>query len=116
VYQLTEGAARLSKTDVAALSHDDHLRYFMIFLYSLLQDFASYVAGKEARSEPIEDILYSKAPLYLTDGERDDLLIQFNALLQPFMREDASGERRRYLAANVFIPDDSDSDDKREEV
>jgi DNA-binding transcriptional ArsR family regulator len=106
VYELKEGAGHLTEADVATLSKDDHLRYFIVFLSSILQDFSSYLEKQESTVPLGREVLYSKLPLHLSDTERTDLLIQFDALLQPYRNNEADGERRRYILASVVIPEE----------
>jgi hypothetical protein len=113
-YGLIDGAGMVGKDDLNALSADDHLRHFTVFVSAMLHDFAKYVKYAEAHQVPLDEGMYNKVALYLSESERTELLSQFRALIQPYMREDrespAKSPRQRYLLSSVALPD---PDDKR---
>jgi len=117
-YAMIEGAGLVSADDAAAMSSEDHLRFFLTFLMTLMQDFTKYVAHAEAQHVPPTEALYNKVPLYLTPEERQTLLVQTRALLLPYMSESLDETpRQRYLFGSVAIPDtdltpDEDGDPK----
>ena len=43
VYEIAAEAARLQPADVAGLDNEGHLRYFTVFISSLLTDFSRYL-------------------------------------------------------------------------
>lgn len=104
VYAVVEGTTRLHPDEIRAVSHDDHLRYFMVFLSLLLQDFSSYVEKQREENLPALDNIYSTAALYLTDEEYRALTEQVRSLVVPYTTQ--SGERKRYNFAFVSIPED----------
>jgi DNA-binding transcriptional ArsR family regulator len=107
VYRLVEGGGRLSAEEMTALSKEDHLRYFMVFLSSLLQDFSQALDKREGPDVLLQDVVYNKIPLMLTDAERDALAEQFRALVVPYMaRADADPQRKRYTFALISIADE----------
>lgn len=104
VYALVEGGARLNADDIASVNDEDHLRYFMVFLSSLLQDFSSYL--DKTQTKPDKDMVYSKARLYLTDEEYKTLTEQFRNTALPYTADQAQENRKRYIFGFVSIPED----------
>ncbi len=104
VYALVEGAARLSHEDIASVSDEDHLRYFMVYLSSLLQDFSSYLERTQSTSD--KEMIYNKVRLYLTDEEYHTLSEQFRALATPYAIDDGDPQRKRYIFGFVSIPEE----------
>ncbi len=113
VYALIESAGRLSAEEVAHLSGDDQLRYFMIFLSTLLHDFSAYVDAGVPDTAASSNALYSKVPLYLTDAELQQLVQQSGALLHPLAGNSADPQRKRYIIASMIIPDAEDQTENR---
>jgi DNA-binding transcriptional ArsR family regulator len=112
-YGLVENAGLLDRTEIGNRSNEDHMRYFMIFLSTLLQDFTKYLDTLEASPG---EMLYSKVPLYLTKVEQQDLILQIRLLLLPYMAEaenDSSNEpRQRFMFASIAIPDKDPKSEK----
>jgi DNA-binding transcriptional ArsR family regulator len=108
VYTLIEGAGRLSREDVASIGGEEHLRYFMVFLSSLLGDFARYLQTDPDPPMVLDQVMYSKVPIYLNDAEREQAAAQLRADITPFMQQ-AEG-RKRYLLATIVIPEQEQDD------
>jgi DNA-binding transcriptional ArsR family regulator len=104
MYEVVEGTTRLNRDEIRSVSHDDHLRYFMVFISTLLQDFSSYIEKRRDEEIPAIDNIYSTAALYLTDEEYRALTEQVRNLVIPYTT--SSGERKRYNFAFVSIPED----------
>lgn len=103
-YTLVEGAARFSREEAAAVSKDDHITYFTLFMMSVLQDFNEYIESDQPR-----EILYSKTPLHLTDEEFMALVGQMQTLLAPYTQPDDNLNRRRYFFTGIVIPKDEEN-------
>ncbi len=104
VYALNGKAALLSPEDMAGASPDEHLRFFLIFLVSLLDDFERYVASEP--SDFVGDGFgYRALPLFLTDDEFKKVVGEINTILRPYLDNGPSAERRRRLLATISIPD-----------
>lgn len=116
-YGLIDGAGLVRKDEVNALSAEDHLRHFTVFVSSLLHDFAKYVKHAEEHQASLDEGLYNKVALYLSESERGQLLAQFRALITPYIREDresaAESPRQRYLLTSVAIPDVDDKPNEK---
>lgn len=104
LYKVVEGTTRLNPDELRSVSHEDHLRYFTVFVSLLLQDFSSYIEKRlEENALPMDNV-YSTAALYLTDEEYRALTEQVRDLVLPYTSR--SGERKRYNFAFVSIPEE----------
>ena len=106
VYQIVEGAGRLSTEEINALSNEDHLRYFMVFLSTLMQDFSRVMDKRQDTPLSLQDVFYSKVPLMLTEAERDILSEQVRALIGPYIGRLDDEHRKRYIFALMGIAED----------
>lgn len=106
VYALVEGAARLNQDDIRAVSDEDHLRYFMVFLSSLLQDFSSYLEKHQNAETYGDEVVYTKVPLYLTNEQNRALTEQIRALVTPYINALPDEDRKRYIFTLIGIPED----------
>jgi DNA-binding transcriptional ArsR family regulator len=108
-YGLIEGSGLINSEELGIVSHEDHMRYFVIFLSSLLQDFAKFVSLLEATKTPLSEVLFSKVALYLTESDRQSLISQVQSLLAPYTKElpkeDSTEQRQRFIFGSVAIPD-----------
>jgi DNA-binding transcriptional ArsR family regulator len=110
VYTLTPGAAALSPEDLAKATLDDHMRFFTVFVSSLLADYSRYLEGEDA--DPLKDGTgYRQVPLNLTNEELRQFAHELNALIIPLMGNKLEGERRRRVFTTVLIPDDQERPD-----
>jgi DNA-binding transcriptional ArsR family regulator len=110
VYTLAPGAASLSAEELANATPDDHMRFFTVFVSSLLADFSRYLESGEVN--PIKDkVGYRQVPLNVTDEELAQLVQGINALIIPLLGNKLEGERRRRVFTTVLIPDDQERPD-----
>jgi DNA-binding transcriptional ArsR family regulator len=104
-YALAEDNTSLSPADLASASRNDHLRYFTIFVATLLGDFARYLQ----RDAPIDLFAdgagYRETPFYLSDDEFAQAAAAFNQALLPFLGNQPAPHRRRRLFAIITFPD-----------
>jgi predicted ArsR family transcriptional regulator len=113
VYALVENAATLSAQDMAHASSDDHVRYFLTFLVSLLDDFSRYTHADGA------DFLadgagYRQVPLYLSDQEFQELVGALNtAVMRVAANQPAPGRRRRTFTT-IVIPEAEGTEDREQ--
>ena len=104
VYALVEGAATLAPADLAQATPEDHLRWFTLFLATLLGDFGRYLAG-EAPDLVADGVGYRQVPLELSDTELAELAGRLNAALLPVLQNEPTPERRRRIFTTIVIPD-----------
>lgn len=104
-YRLEAQQAALSPEDLAALSREDHQRYFTTFIASLLADFEQYLQRDEI--DLIRDgVGYRQVALYLNDEELRQLTQSLNHALLPFLKKKPSKQRQRFLLSSIFMPGD----------
>lgn len=107
VYALVDGATRLSRDEIEIVSDEDHLRYFIVFLSSLLRDFSSYLERHQGEPERMEGSVYNKVVLYLTDEQFHHLSEQFRSLVLPYIaKPDDDANVKRHTFALFSIPED----------
>jgi len=104
VYALPNRAAIVSEKEMAQLSKEDHLRYFTVFVASLLTDFQRYIAQPNAK--PSRDGFgYRKFILNLSDKEFAEATKAVNVALKPYLQKGTDDERRGRLFATVVFPE-----------
>jgi len=106
VFALVEGSTRLRPDEIEAVSDEDHLRYFIVFLSSLLQDFTSYLERHQGTDERMKDMVYNKVALYLTDEQFHNVTEQFRSLALPYIAAQDNEAAKRYIFALFSIPED----------
>jgi DNA-binding transcriptional ArsR family regulator len=104
-YVLSEGAANLEPAALATASREDHLRYFTIFVASLVADFGRYLHAGDP-DLLADGVGYRQVPLELSDQELAELAGRLNAALAPVLHNAPSPERRRRLLTTVVVPTD----------
>jgi DNA-binding transcriptional ArsR family regulator len=105
LYALTENNVSLAPADLANASRDDHLRYFTVFVTSLLGDFARYLQQDASIDLLADGAGYREVPLYLSDAELVQFATAVNRVALPFLENQPSPNRRRRLFATIMIPD-----------
>lgn len=116
VYGLANDTSFLGPSELANASRDDHLRYFTIFVATLLADFARYVQ-QDAPIDPLADgVGYRETPFYLSDEEYAQAAAAVSQALLPYLNNQPAPHRRRRLVAMIVIPDVDSSEDARDEA
>lgn len=111
VYALANDNATLGQGDLANASRDDHLRYFTVFMATVLSDFTRYVQ-QDAPIDPFADgVSYNETPLYLSEEEFARAAAAVNQALLPFLDNQPSPDRRRRLLAMATFPDADSADE-----
>ncbi len=110
VFALVAGATRIRPDEMEVVSDEDHLRYFMVFLSSLLQDFSTYLERHQGENDRMDDTAYAKTVLHLTDEQYHQLNEQFRSLALPHAaapdEDETAPPKRRYTFAFFSIPED----------
>ncbi len=114
VYGLAEGSASLTADDLADADRDDHMRYFMTFLASLVDDFARYLEHGEVDFEK-DGVGYAQTPLQLSDREFEDVVGEIRDVLMRAAANEAAPGRRRRLFSTIILPEPSPGDVQDEE-
>jgi DNA-binding transcriptional ArsR family regulator len=109
-YALADDTATLSPADLAHASREDHLRYFTIFVATLLGDFARYLQQDAPIDLLADGVGYREAPFYLSDDELAQAAAAVNRALLPFLSQQPAPHRRRRLFATITFPDAEPAD------
>lgn len=105
VYTLDTRASTLTAEDAANFSKDDHMRYFIAFVASLLDDFSRYIHQSETVDLLADNVGYRKFPLKLSDEELKSVSAEMNAVLAPYIENSPRQDRRRRIFAFIVMPD-----------
>ncbi len=104
-YRFEEGNAKLSDAEVAALSHDDHRRYFTTFVAMLMTDFEQYLQ-RETLDLYADGVGYHQVALHLNAAEMEEFARSLNALIEPFLKHQPESDRKRILFSTILMPGD----------
>jgi DNA-binding transcriptional ArsR family regulator len=104
-YSLQEQNAELSSQDLAVLSREDHQRYFIAFIATLLTEFEQYLQRDEIDLEK-DGVGYRQVALHLSEEELEQLTQSLHETLKPFLENKPSKQRERFLLSSILIPGD----------
>lgn len=104
VYALPDRSTiNLDENDMAGASKDDHMRYFTVFVTTLLQDFSRYLQ-RETLNPAVDGVGYHTFTLHLDDDELRAFAVAINRAILPFIEHTPSKARKRRLFSTVVIP------------
>ena len=104
VYTLSRKGGFMDPQEFAALSREDHLRYFTTFIASLLDDFSRYIKKAEPLNLLADGVGYQKFPLELSDKEFVEVATAINAAIVPHLNNQPAPGRKRRLFATIVMP------------
>lgn len=103
VFAMQEVAADFS-ADLESMSRDDHLRTFMMFVASLIDDYDRYL--RQDHFNLLDDgVSFRKATLYLSDEEFAAVVKAIRSSLESAMSNQPNPERRRRTFTNIMMPE-----------
>jgi DNA-binding transcriptional ArsR family regulator len=105
VYTLSRQIGRVEAQEFAALSRDDHMRYFTTFVATLLDDFSRYVKNADPINFLADGVGYQKFPLELSDEEFTTVAKGINAAIVPHLNNQPAPGRKRRIFATIVMPD-----------
>ena len=105
VYMLDPQAGRLSEAEFAGLSKEEHMRYFVAFITTLIGDFERYLENCPQIDYAADRVGYHKLPLELSDEEFQAMAKALNEVLIPALQNPPAPGRRRRLLTIVLMPD-----------
>jgi predicted DNA-binding transcriptional regulator YafY len=114
VYAVVLSAASLKPEETATISREEHLRYFQLFLTSLLDRFRAYL-GRERIDLEADGVSYRIAPLHLSDAEFMQMIAELRAVVLPRIEYAPGPERKRRFLATIILPDAAEPGCAREE-
>jgi DNA-binding transcriptional ArsR family regulator len=104
-YTLGSQGAFIDPQQFAAMSREDHLRYFTTFAATLLDDFSRYVKNAEPINILTDGVGYQKFPLELSDEEFAAVAKGINAAIVPHLSNQPAPGRKRRIFATIVMPD-----------
>lgn len=109
-FTLPEQAADLSRSEMAPVTSEDHMRYFTGFTTLMLSQFRAYIDRKEQGelTGEKEGGWYWSEAVHLTDGEYDHFVKALKAIEGLAAAHQPGPERRRRLIFTAIIPDVGD--------
>ena len=114
VYAVTDDSALLSPADLANATREDHLRYFTVFVTSLIGDFARYLQQDGPIDLLADGAGYRQTPFYLSDDELVEAAAALNRALLPNLANQPAPGRRRRLFSTVLFPDIASRESSRD--
>lgn len=103
-YRLVVSAANIGAEEAVSMTSEEHMTGFVTFVSALVGDFGCYLDHPD--SNPGEDAMgYRQAALWLTEGERTELLVKLRGALTPYLALERTEERSRSLLSTILIPD-----------
>ena len=105
VYTLDASHASLRPDELEGLDADSHMRLFVGFIASLLDDYARYLAGNQTIDLVADGVGYRKVILNLSQSELVEMSQNLNLALKPYLALPAAAERQARLFSTVLIPD-----------
>ena len=105
VYTIDELTAHLSAEEVAGFNKDDHMRYFIAFVASLLDDFSRYLQHSDTIDFSADGVGYQKFPLELSDEELEALTTKINQAFEKYSHNQPGQGRRRRSFSFAIMPD-----------
>jgi DNA-binding transcriptional ArsR family regulator len=97
-------APSVSPDDLAAWTPDDHRRAFYGYVAALLTDFDRYLDQGEHIDLRRDGAGYRMAGLWMTDEELNELTQRFLTLLQAYMANPATPDRKRRILRTIVLP------------
>jgi hypothetical protein len=95
-------APPVPSADLASWTADDHRRAFYGYMAALLADFDRYLE-QEHIDLPRDGAGYRMAGLWMTDEELGELTRGFVSLLQPYLANPATPDRRRRILRTIVL-------------
>ena len=92
-----------SPDDLASWTPEDHRRAFYGYVAALLADFERYLDQERVDLER-DGAGYRMAGLWMTDAERTELTRGFLSLLEPYLANPATPDRRRWILRTIVNP------------
>ena len=103
-YALPDSSLMLSPDDVKDARPEDHIRLVTHYLGLMLGYFVRYV-DKGDVDLARDNVVFQTFPAYLTDAEIRDLGQALTTALMPYVKNEPSPERRRFVFGLISVPD-----------
>ena len=103
IYRL-ERSPRLGAVDLTGLTPEDHLRYFTIYLMTLLQGFADYLEAFPELNFAEDNCGYTEAVVWASPEEFRGYIETINLSLVPLLQNQAGGDKIKQKIAILTHP------------
>ena len=103
VYRLVR-SPRLGQADLMEVTHEDHLRYFTIYVMTLLQGFADYLDASPKLDFLADNSGYTEAIIWASPQEFADFTGTINRALLPLLHNQAGSQKAKQKIAIVTHP------------
>ncbi len=103
-YAVVESAVHLGPDELADSTRDDHVRYFLTFLGTLIADFCTYLESNDP-DLAVDGVGYQQTPLWLSDEEFADFAEEVSRVIRARLGNSPEPGRRRRLFTTVVMPD-----------
>jgi DNA-binding transcriptional ArsR family regulator len=84
------------------ISRDDHMRYFITFVLSLIRDFSTYLDRTETVDFGMQGVEYRSVEIFLSDPELRELAADITDLLTPLREHRPESGRKRRVFSTVL--------------
>lgn len=103
-YAIVEEAVHLDGEQLEDATPDDHMRYFLTFIGTLIANYGAYLESGDP-DLATDRVGYQQVPLWLTDDEFDEVAAELShAVRSRFDNKPGHGRRRR-LITSIVMPD-----------
>lgn len=106
-YSLQSDQNRLTAEEMAALSPEEHIRFFSIFATGLIETFSRYVAQAAPADYADDGMSYNEAIIYLSDEERALFQSKLLDVVGQVISQPPAPNRKKYTLASVVVPEKS---------
>ena len=101
---VVESAVQLGSSEFEEASPDDHLRYFVTFVGSLIANYGAYLDSGEPDLAD-DRVGYQQVPLWLTDDEFDTMASELREAVLSRFDNKPDANRKRRLVTSIVMPD-----------
>jgi DNA-binding transcriptional ArsR family regulator len=103
-YRIDPKAVRLAPEDIGAIDPETHLKYFSLFVASLLDDFGRYMRAGDV--DVVRDnVHYFQAPILASPEEFTDFMKELSTLIKRFVGQKPGKNRIRRTVSFVMLPE-----------
>ena len=99
----------LSHEETEQATADDYLRYFHVFVNSLLSQYRLYLQSGETNPR-LDGVAHWNEAVYLTPAERHQMVTELRDSTLKRMSNTPTPDRTRYIVGRIIIPDKTNSE------
>jgi hypothetical protein len=107
-YTIPQQGLFLTMEDLKEAQPDDYMRLFTQYLGQLLGYYVRYVRQGDVDFAR-DKVVFQMFPAYLSEAETQDLGQTLNTALQPYLKNEPSPERQRFIFGLTALPDNAGS-------